>query len=98
MELCTLPAPDDPQCPACPLPITVTWARWEPSKMFAGTSREISSVAVGMEDNDSRNAQLLLAGPHGTLAHPLPALTLRGLKAGLGYLSQELLWPGGPCD
>lgn len=59
--------------------------------MFAGTSREISSVAVGMEGNDSRNAQLLLAGPHGTLAHPLPALTLHGLKAGSGYLSQELL-------
>lgn len=92
MELCTLPAPGGPLSPTCPLPITVTWARWEPSKMFAGTSRDISSATVGMEGNNSGHVQLLPARPHSTLAHTLPALTLQGLKAGLGHLRQKCLW------
>lgn len=92
MELCALSALGGPLSPACPLPITVMWARWEPSKMFAGTSRETSSVSVGMKGNGSGHAKLLLAQPHGTLAHPLPAPTLHELKAGLGHLSQEHLW------
>jgi len=75
--------------------------------MFAGTSREISSASVGMEGNNSGDAQLLLAWPHGTITCPHIALTRPGLKAELGHLSREplqthgcpwVLWPGGFHD
>lgn len=74
---------------ACPLPITVTWARSEPSKASAGTSRETSSVAVGMEGSDSRDAP----APPGLAPHhlcPTPFL-LRPSMDSEQHLSWELL-------
>lgn len=46
---------------------------------------------MGKPGNNSGDAQLPPAWPHGTLALPLPAPTLHGLKAGLQHLSWEPL-------
>lgn len=91
----------------------MTWARWEPSKMFAGTSREISSAAVGMEGNNRGNARQQQWGCPGPPSlgprHPRPPPSCSSPPWAQGWVAASqpgaprdpdpwLLWPGGPHD